>query len=321
MKNQTDILGRLDEERRMVNLEIQKTLVGKPDRLYSAARHLCLAGGKKVRPMLCILSCRAVGGATEQAVRTSAAIELIHTFTLIHDDIMDNDEMRRGKPSVHKTYGLPTAILAGDLLYAKGYEICDPKTVYILAKATSEICEGQELDMSFEERADVSEADYMEMIEKKTAVLLRAAAESGAVIGGATEKQAKSLASYGLNLGLAFQMQDDILGVTADEEKLGKPVGSDIVEGKKSLIAIKAIEKLPATEKKELLKILHKKGNSETEINRAVELFHESGAIDYCRKKAEEYVKNAKDSLKDLPKTESREDLYGIAEYVIKREL
>ena len=314
-------MKKFDEERALVNLEIQKTLVGKPERLYSAARHLCLAGGKMVRPMLCLLSCRAVGGSTDKAIRTGAAVEVIHTFTLIHDDIMDNDVMRRGKPSVHEIYGLPTAILAGDLLYSKAFELCDPRTVHILAKATSEICEGQDLDMSFEERTDVSEADYMDMIEKKTAVLLRAAAESGAVIGGATEKQAKSFASYGLNLGLAFQMQDDILGVTADEEKLGKPVGSDIVEGKKSLIAIKAIEKLPAAEKKELLKILHKKGNSETEIKRAVKLFHESGAIDYCRKKAEEYVKTAKDSLKDLPKTESRDDLYAIADYVVKREL
>ena len=316
-----DVMQKFDEERRLVSLEIQKTLIGKPERLYVAARHLCLAGGKMVRPVLCILSCRAVGGRTEQAVNTGAAIELMHTFTLIHDDIMDNDDMRRGKPSVHKLYGLPTAILAGDLLYSKAFELCDPKTVHILSKATSEICEGQDLDMSFEERTDVSEADYMEMIAKKTAVLLKAATESGAVIGGASEKQAKALAFYGLNLGLAFQMQDDILGLTADEEKLGKPVGSDIVEGKKSLIAIRSIETLPAAEKKELLKILRKKGNSEPEIKRAVNLFHESGAIEYCKKKAGEYVKNAKDSLEALPKTEARDDMYRIADYVIKREL
>jgi len=316
-----DLLEKLEKERRAVNLEVQKTLVGKPDRIYSAAKHLCLAGGKMVRPMLCMLSCEAVGGKRMEVARTGAAIELMHTFTLIHDDIMDGDDLRRGQPSVHKLYGIPTAILAGDLLFSKAFEICDPRAYRILARATSEICEGQELDISFETRTNVSEDEYVEMIRKKTGVLLEAACESGAVVGGGTDEQIEALASFGLSIGLAFQIQDDILGVTADEEKLGKPVGNDIVKGKKNLIAIKALETLKEKERKELLTILAKKSNTDTEINRAIDLFQDSGSIDYCKKKAREYIKKSDSSLHELKDSTARKELKLIADYVVKRDL
>jgi geranylgeranyl diphosphate synthase type I len=316
-----DLLEKLEKERRAVNLEVQKTLVGKPDLIYSAAKHLCLAGGKMVRPMLCMLSCEAVGGKRMEVARTGAAIELMHTFTLIHDDIMDGDVLRRGQPSVHKLYGIPTAILAGDLLFSKAFEICDSRAYRILARATSEICEGQELDISFETRADVSEDEYLEMIRKKTGVLLEAACESGAVVGGGTDKQVEALASFGLSIGLAFQIQDDILGVTADEEKLGKPVGNDIVKGKKNLIAIKALEALKEKERKELLGILAKKSNTDAEINRAIQLFRDSGSIDYCKKKAREYIKRSDSSLHEIKDSTARKELRLIADYVVKRDL
>jgi len=218
--NKMDLSEKLEKERRAVNLEVQKTLIGKPEPIYAASRHLCLAGGKMVRPLLCMISCEAAGGKRMAAAKTAAAIELIHTFTLIHDDIMDEDDMRRGQPSVHKLYGIPTAILAGDLLFSKAFEICDRRTFRLLARATGEICEGQELDISFEKRTDVTEDEYMEMIRKKTAVLLEAACEAGAVVGDGTCEEIETLASFGLFIGIAFQIQDDILGVTADEEKI-----------------------------------------------------------------------------------------------------
>lgn len=316
-----DLMEKLSKERRLVNLEVQKTLIGKPDRIYSAAKHLCLAGGKMVRPMLCMLSCEAVGGKREDAARTGAAIELIHTFTLIHDDIMDGDDLRRGKPSVHKLYGIPTAILAGDLLFSKAFEICDPMASRILARASSEICEGQNMDVSFETRTNVSEDEYMEMIRKKTGVLLEAATESGAVVGRGTDGQIEALASFGLSIGLAFQIQDDILGVTADEEKLGKPVGNDIVKGKKNLLVIKSLENLKEKERKELLNLLNKKGNTDAEIKRAIDLFHDSGAIDYCKKKAREYIKMSDSSLNEIKDSNARRELKAIADYVVKRDL
>ncbi|MBN2251152.1 MAG: polyprenyl synthetase family protein [Candidatus Altiarchaeota archaeon] len=316
-----DVLKRFEKERKAVGVVIEESLKGRPEKLYEASNHLSLAGGKMVRPMLCILSCRAVGGRPEDAYRTAAAVELIHTFTLIHDDIMDNDDLRRGRPSVHKIYGLPTAILAGDLLFSKAFEICDPKAAGVLAKASSRICEGQEMDMSFEERPSVPEKEYLEMIEKKTAVLLSAAAQAGAVVGGGSPGQADALASYGTCLGMAFQIRDDILGVVADEKKLGKPVGSDIVEGKKSLVVIKSLEDLEVGERNELSDIIRKADNTQEEVKRAVELFRKSGALEYCRMKALEYVAESKKALENLPASDARDDLMKLADYVVEREL
>ncbi|MEA3255155.1 MAG: polyprenyl synthetase family protein [Candidatus Altiarchaeota archaeon] len=304
-----------------VNRLIKEVLTGKPDRLYKAARQLPDAGGKRIRPLLCILSCEAVGGERDDALRTAVAMELVHTFTLVHDDIMDNDELRRGNPSVHVNFGEPTAILAGDLLFAKAFEVCNPKIKEVLAKASSEICEGQELDMSFEERFDVSEEEYMEMIRKKTAVLFEAATKSGAMLGGASDREIEALALYGLNIGLAFQIWDDVLGVMAKEENLGKPVGSDIVEGKKSLVVIKTLEHLEQPERSELIRILKSEVNTGADIDKAMGFFRECHSIEYCKRKAEELIMDAKKFLKKLPDSQAREDLFGIADLVVEREV
>ncbi|RLI93501.1 MAG: polyprenyl synthetase family protein, partial [Candidatus Altiarchaeales archaeon] len=163
-----------------VNGRINEILIGRPENLYNASKHIIIAGGKRIRPLICILACRAVGGDDRDVIETAAAIELIHTFTLIHDDIMDEDEFRRGIKSVHEIYGHSTAILAGDLLFSNAFRICHRDVFKILADASAMICEGQEMDISFEKRTDVKEDEYMEMIRKKTAVLLETAAKVGA---------------------------------------------------------------------------------------------------------------------------------------------
>jgi geranylgeranyl diphosphate synthase type I len=315
-----EIIKEFVGDRKKVFDEIQNSLNGEPDKLYEAAKHLCLAGGKMVRPMMCMMACEAVGGIRLDAVRSAAAIEMTHTFTLVHDDIMDNDLMRRGTPSVHAKYGIPTAILAGDLLFSKAYEICDAETVHILAKATCEICEGQEMDMSFEDRMDVSEAEYLEMIKKKTAVLLQAAMESGATIGKGSAKQIKALGRFGLNLGMAFQIQDDILGMTANEGKLGKKVGNDIIEGKKNIIIIKGMQMLKGKERDEFIKILSAKNKTNKEVENAITLLKNCGAIDYCRKKAENYVTQTMDSLSEITNKKAKQNLMDIANYIVKRD-
>jgi geranylgeranyl diphosphate synthase type I len=311
--------NRFEDKSRMIDEEINKALVGEPKRLYDASKHLTSAGGKRIRPLLCLLACESVGGDIKDALNTAVSIELIHTFTLIHDDIMDGDGLRRGIPSVHKTYGEPTAILAGDLLFSKVFELSDPKAIKTLAEASAEICEGQEMDMSFEGRVHVTEREYLEMIRKKTAVLLQAATKIGALLGGGSKEQVDNLAGYGLNVGMAFQIHDDFLDILADEEKLGKPVGSDIVGGKKSLIAIKAIENLEGEERNSLLEILTKKENTLDEINLAVKLFEDSGAIKYCKTRAVQFIETAKKSLSELPETKAKKDLRGIADFVVER--
>ncbi len=302
-----------------IDLEIQRLLEDKePKKLYNASNHLTKAGGKRMRPLLCLLSCESVGGDFKSALPTAVSIELIHTFTLIHDDIMDRDELRRGFPAVHTVYGESTAILAGDLLFSKAFEICNPEIAPLLGKTTSEICEGQELDMEFADRDVVSEEEYMEMIQKKTASLFAAATRSGAILGNGTKDQVNALADYGINLGLAFQIWDDILDITADEDKLGKPVGSDIIEGKKTLLIVVAISKSPKSEN--LIEILNKKEKSKQEVGRAIELLYECGAVDYCEDKVKQLIKNAHLALKKIPDSKSRDDLGDIANFVVQRE-
>ncbi len=303
-----------------VNGRINEILIGRPENLYNASKHIIIAGGKRIRPLICILACRAVGGDDRDVIETAAAIELIHTFTLIHDDIMDEDEFRRGIKSVHEIYGHSTAILAGDLLFSNAFKICHRDVFKILADASAMICEGQEMDISFEKRTDVKEDEYMEMIRKKTAVLLETAAKVGALLGNGDKEEIENLSSFGLNIGIAFQIKDDILGAIADEKKLGKPVGSDIYKCKKNLIAIKSLEFLKNDKRKKLLRILSQRNNTKKEINDAIELFKESGAIEYCTQMMNNYAEMARNSILNLKKSKARDDLLDLSDFIIKRE-
>src|SRR5512136_1651200 len=213
-----DVKQELKKRADFFNQQLEKFLKnGKPETLYDAARHLPLAGGKRLRPCIAMISCESVKGDITNVIPLSIALELIHNFTLVHDDIMDKSKLRRNIPTVHTKFGEPTAIMAGDLLFAKAFEaihqtqgdLCVFKNVeYGLIDCIREICEGQELDIEFEKRQNVSEDEYIEMILKKTAVFFMYAAEAGAILGGATKEQSQALNEYGKNLGLAFQIHD-----------------------------------------------------------------------------------------------------------------
>jgi geranylgeranyl diphosphate synthase type I len=261
----------------VVNLEWEPTL------LYKAARHIIDAGGKRLRPYLVLKSCKLVGGREKDAIPTAAALELLHTFTLIHDDIMDEDEKRRGLSTVHVKWGVPTAIVAGDFLFAKVFETItkhtDPRQVPSecilqvirgISEATIAICEGQTLDMMFESRKNVSEDEYFEMIQGKTAALFEVSARCGGILGGAKKRQVKNLGKFGYYAGLAFQLIDDVLGLTADEKILGKPVGSDIREGKRTLITVHALKNASKTQRKNILETLGDKTASPERIRKGV---------------------------------------------------
>ena len=238
----TDITKTIEEELATIT----------PQNLADASVYLTRAGGKMLRPALTLITAEAVGGARESSLNAAAAIELIHTFSLIHDDIMDQDDTRRGMPSVHKVWGDDVAILAGDTLFSKAFELIigskgtssdqNNKALATVADACVKICEGQALDMSFEERFDVKQDEYMEMIFKKTGALIAAATKAGAIMGGASDEVIDAMYEYGRLIGLAFQIQDDYLDLVADEETLGKPIGSDIGKGKMTIIAIKGLE-------------------------------------------------------------------------------
>jgi geranylgeranyl diphosphate synthase type I len=256
-------------------------------------------------------------------------MELIHTFSLIHDDIMDKDEMRRGKPSVHTLWGEPMAILAGDTLFSKAFETVletdttnvDQKRVVEALKTVVDscikICEGQALDISFEGKLDVKEDEYMTMIYKKTAALIAAATKAGAIIGGGTDEQVEALSEYGRLIGLAFQIQDDYLDVVSDEEDIGKPVGSDILEGKMTLMVVHALANASKEDKKRLISILE--ANDENLIDDAISIFNKYGSIEYTRNIALDNVKTAKELLNVLDDSEAKKSLELVADFVLER--
>lgn len=301
-----------------------------PNNLQQASIYLTKAGGKMLRPALSLITAEAVGGEKENALKAGSAIELIHTFSLIHDDIMDDDDMRRGMPSVHKVWGEDVAILAGDTLFSKAFEIIIGSNQEIntpaqinnalatVADACVKICEGQALDMGFEDRFDVTEEEYMEMIFKKTGALIAAATKVGAIMGGASEEVIDAMYEYGRLIGLAFQIQDDYLDLASDEETLGKPIGSDIGKGKMTIIAINGLSSAGENQEK-LLEILKNDNNSQDDIDLAIEILTECGAIEYARNLAQNSVNQAKEVLEILPDSSSKQVLVDIADFVLER--
>lgn len=325
-----EVVDILKKYSKSIDEEIKNSLCTvEPDELQKSTQHLIKAGGKKIRPSMVVLSAEAVGGTSEEALKTAAAVELIHTFSLIHDDIMDKDEMRRGEPSVHVVWGEPMAILAGDTLFSKAFETVletpiDGVTYERVTGALKtvvdsciKICEGQASDMCFEGNFEVSEDEYMNMIYKKTGALIAAATKSGAIIGGGTPEQVETLAEYGKLVGLAFQIQDDYLDVVSDEENLGKPVGSDIVEGKMTLMVVNALSKASEDDKEELIAIL--KAEEDTDVERALELFDKYGSINYAKDIALDNVDKAKKLLDTLEESDAKIALSMIADYVLQR--
>ncbi|MBN1682395.1 polyprenyl synthetase family protein [Candidatus Bathyarchaeota archaeon] len=332
MSNENDIKKKLSDNAIKVDKFIDSILTPKrPEILYNASKYLISAGGKRLRPFLTLKSCEAVGGDPDLAIPFAGALEILHNFTLVHDDILDNDPIRRGNPSVHIKFGVPLAICAGDLLFAKVFEamtIYSPKkinnkqirkSIEIASKATIEICEGQVLDVTFADTEKVSEEDYIFMVSGKTGALFRACAEIGGTIGKGKKSQIKALGKFAYNAGIAFQIVDDILGLTADEKTLGKPTGSDIREGKKTIIIIHAMSKIS---KKDLRIIRTALGNhraSKSDIENSIELIKNLGSIEYASKRADKYISTAKKQLKKLPDSESKKDLNELIDYFTKR--
>lgn len=324
-----DVMDILKKYSKSIDNEIEVSLSTiDPSTLREASYHLIKAGGKKLRPVLVVLSSKSVGGRAQDALKTAASMELIHTFSLIHDDIMDKDKMRRGKPSVHMLWGEPMAILAGDALFSKAFETVletdaeiDPERVIGALKTVVDscikICEGQALDIEFEGKLDVKEEEYMNMIYKKTAALIAAATKAGAILGGGTEEQVQALSEYGRLIGLAFQIQDDYLDVVSDEEDIGKPVGSDIVEGKMTLMVVHALANASREDKKKLISIL--KSNNEDMVDDAIFIFKKYGSIEYTRNIALQNVKTAKKLLDVLEDSNAKKSLELIADFVLER--
>ncbi|KAB1198759.1 MULTISPECIES: geranylfarnesyl diphosphate synthase [Haloferax] len=337
------VLEAIRQRRELVNEALDEDVpMAEPERLYEASRYLLKAGGKRLRPTVSLLTAESLAdvepmsedyrefptltGEAIDVMIAAVSIEVIQSFTLIHDDIMDDDDLRRGVPAVHKEYDTETAILAGDTLYAKAFELLtktgsDPaaglEAVRRLATTCTQICEGQALDIGFERRTEVLPDEYLKMVELKTAVLYGTAAAIPAVLMGADDDVVEALYQYGIESGSAFQIQDDVLDLTVPSEKLGKQRGSDLVENKETVISLHArqqgidVDTLVEAETAEEL--------TEADVETAVAELEAAGSIDYAREMAEDLTEQAKARLEVLPDNESRALLSDIADYLITR--
>ncbi|WP_205504302.1 polyprenyl synthetase family protein [Rufibacter psychrotolerans] len=233
----------------------------KPDELYAPIRYMMELGGKRVRPLLTLLGAYLFHDDVEKALMPAIGVEVFHNFTLMHDDIMDNAPLRRGKETVHEKWNTSTAILSGDVMLVRAYEFFLgiepaklPTALQLFSTCAAEVCEGQQLDMNFESRNNVQIEEYLHMIKLKTAVLLGFSLELGALLNNAAPEDARHLKEFGINMGIAFQLRDDLLDVYGDQAKFGKRVGGDIVSDKKTYLLLMALERSSSTQRKELEK-------------------------------------------------------------------
>ena len=298
-----------------------------PVSLYEPMKYILSGRGKRIRPLLILLSCEAVGGTMNQAVNAAVAIEVMHNFTLVHDDIMDHAESRRGRPTVHKRWDPNTAILVGDELVAVAYrELLKTKSRAIAQVADvftdgiMEVCEGQSYDKEFETVKDVSLSDYLLMISKKTGKLFSVSAEIGALIGGGTEREINAMKKYGTSIGRAFQIQDDLLDVIADEREFGKKIGGDIIEGKKTFLLIKAYERSTGKDRKVIQSVMNKKGLTRRLIPSVKEIYERAGVVELAKQSIDHAIRQANLQLEKLRDTPARNMLYWFSHMVLNRQ-
>ena len=299
----------------------------KPKSLYDPCSYILSGGGKRLRPFLLLISAKAVGGDFKDVYNAATAVEVLHNFTLVHDDIMDNSNKRRGRPTLHNKYDLSTAILAGDSLIALAYEslLKDSKQhtaeiVSTFTRGVIEVCEGQSLDKEFEIRQSVSINEYKEMIYKKTAALAQMCCSVGAQLCGASKEQIKIVSDYGKNLGMAFQIQDDLLDIMAEENQFGKTVGSDLLEGKKTYLFLRALEKAKGKEKSALLNVIKKKGIERTEIDKYRNLYIKLDVLKDAEREIMKYTKLALKNLSQLPNDDGKNLMHWLANILINRD-
>ena len=299
-----------------------------PQELYTPIEYSLSLGGKRIRPVLCLAACTLFSDDYERAKPAALALEIFHNFTLLHDDVMDHADIRRNKPTVCAKWNSNVAILSGDAMLIDAYQtisqVDSPAFSLILntfTQTAKEVCEGQQYDMDFENTNDVTVEQYMEMIRLKTAVLIAASIKIGALIGGATDAETEILYNFGINMGLAFQLQDDLLDTYGNEATFGKAIGGDIVENKKTFLLISALENASAPQKREVLKWLDAVSpNREQKIAAVRSIYDQIGVKGLTEKKIAELQKEAMDSLREMDiSVEGKRFLADFANSIFKR--
>ena len=302
-----------------------------PENLYEPIQYILNLGGKRIRPLLVLMSADLFGHKYKEAVRAALAIEIFHNFTLVHDDIMDSAELRRGSITVHNKWNINTGIISGDVMLIKAYQALEEyenplfsKLTKLLNKTALEVCEGQQYDIDFEEKEDVNQNNYLEMIRLKTAVLIGCALKMGALIADASDDDLEAIYEFGELLGIAFQIQDDYLDVYGDSISFGKKIGGDIIENKKTILFHHAMSNGSINEKKELLKWYDKRtvneiGNKKIDVVKSI--FDKTNAREACMKLIKDYTIKAFNKLSHLGISQEAKNLFkNFGNNLMKRE-
>lgn len=300
-----------------------------PGNLYAPVQFTLESGGKRIRPVMVLMGCNLFMDSIEKAIYPALAIEIFHNFTLLHDDIMDNSDTRRGRATIHKKWNTNVAILSGDAMLIKAYEFLSkaekdklPQLFRVFNNTALQVCEGQQLDMDFEEIDNVNEEEYLEMIELKTAVLLACSLKLGAISGGAEENDTENLYNFGRYLGMAFQLQDDYLDLYGDPGVFGKKIGGDIVAGKKTYLYFKAWESADEAGRNALKELMSSKSIAkEDKINKIKKLYNKYKVAELTNNKIKEYYQQAKISYEKINvPTYRKKPLWHLAEFLLERE-
>ncbi|MFG1497750.1 polyprenyl synthetase family protein [Saccharospirillum sp. HFRX-1] len=305
-----------------VNRTILAQLESRVPLVEKIADHIISSGGKRMRPLLTLLSAGLCGGIDDRHHKLAAVIEFLHTATLLHDDVVDTSDMRRGKPTANANWGNAPSVLVGDFLYARAFELLveigEMSVMNRLAVATRTLAEGEVMQLMNVRNPDVTEAQYMDVIKGKTAILFQAASETGALLSGQNEADCQRLATYGLKLGLAFQLIDDVLDYDGDAAKLGKNVGDDLAEGKPTLPLIHAMQKASDSDAKLIRRAIRKGGLDD--MDAILDIVHSSGAIDYVKAQAHRQVEEALQQLDGFAESPYKTALASLAELAVARD-
>jgi len=317
------VLALIGDDLKSVERQFKKDLESDVPLIRKVGEYVLSSGGKRIRPALLLLAAKLLAYSGDRHVPLASVVEFIHTATLLHDDVVDSANIRRGLASANTLWGNEASVLVGDFLFSKSFSLMvadgDLNVLRVLADATTRIAEGEVMQLICTSDVDITEERYIEVVICKTAVLLAAACEAGAIIGGATAEQEAALAAFGMDLGIAFQLMDDTLDYVADEKEFGKSIGHDLEEGKITLPLIQALKKCSAAERELVGDIVAKEELEDGDFDQVYALVTRFGGIDYTVNRAKEYIASAKSRMEIFADSPVRSAMFRLADYVVTR--
>jgi octaprenyl-diphosphate synthase len=318
------VAGLVGDDLAAVEAEIRRELASPVPLIQEMGGYIAGAGGKRLRPMLLLLAARLAGHRGPRGVRLACVVELLHTATLIHDDVVDQAPLRRGRPSANAQWGDDASVLVGDHLYSKSFAMLvrdnDRAVLETLARATVSMTEAEVFQLQLKRSGMTSEADYMRIIAQKTASFMSACCRIGALLGGLPPEQVDALTRYGLDIGVAFQISDDALDFVADQDRLGKAIGADVREGKRTLPLIAMLERAAPGEAERVRALLRRRALAPEDIETIRRLVLDHDGVEYARARAHAYAQAAKADLDPFPASDERDTLWLVADFVVERD-